>query len=177
MKRVEIAVFDWTRAETLDFASRMRPDGRREFFGMTGADGEAIADAVRADVDATAQRGGISFGARLGGLPCAVFAAAPDSAMSDAAAVWMLSSRECEAHRVAFGRWSVRCFRELCAALPGVATFWNWTQDTGCPQDTRRWLAWLGAWFSASDYWISPWTGERFVKFAIPKGESSCQYP
>ncbi len=166
--KIDIAIFDWTRAETVAFAERMKPGDRAEVLGMDGIEGApAVAEAIRRDIGTTAQRGGIAFGARMDGLPCAVFAAAPDSFTSDSASIWMLSTRECEAHPVIFARRSRLCFRMLCDMLPGVETFWNWTQDTGCTRTTRQWLEWLGAWFSVSEYWQSPWTGERFVKFGL----------
>lgn len=175
--RVEIAIFDWNRHETIDFARRMKPADAREFLGLTGrSDAAEVADLIRDDIGDTAQRGGVAFGARLDGRPCAVFAAAPDSATSDSASVWMLSTRECEAHPVVFARHTRLCFRALCHALPDIETFWNWTQDTGCDGATREWLGWLGAWFSVSEYLLSPWTGERFVKFGLlTERRAACQ--
>lgn len=174
---VEIGIFDWSLAETAAFAARLKAADRAEFLGTTGIAGAAaVAEAIRRDISATAQRGGIAFGARIDGVPCAVFAAAPDSITADSASIWMLSTRECEAHPVIFARRSRLCFRTLCDMLPGVETFWNWTQDTGCHRTTRQWLEWLGAWFSVSEYWKSPWTGERFVKFGLPaERRAACQ--
>ena len=166
--KIDIAIFDWTRAETVAFAERMKPGDRAEVLGMDGIEGApAIADAIRRDIGDSAHRGGMAFGVRLDGLPCAVFAAAPDSMTADTGTIWMLSTRACEALPVTFARTSRKCFMMLCDMLPGVETFWNWTQDTGCPEATRKWLEWLGAWFSVSEYLFSPWTGVRFVKFGL----------
>ena len=160
----------WTRAETLDFVARMPERERRETLGATGLSGAALADSLRRDVTDTAGRGGVAFGARMDGLPCAAFGAAPDSPMADSAVIWMLSTRECERFPVAFGRWSLRGFAAVRAAMPGVGTFWNWVQESGGSAATLAWLSWLGAWFSTGEKFKSPWTGETFVRFGIDSG-------
>lgn len=169
--KVETEPFNWTRAETEDFVRRMKPAEAYELLGETGLGGTKLADGIETDVLDTWERGSAAFGVRLDGIPCAVFAAAPDSALAESATVWLISSRECEAHRTVFGRRSLRCFRDICAALPHIKTFWNYAPETNCSGDTREWLAWLGAWFSASEKWRSPWTGETFGKFYIPAYE------
>ncbi len=171
--RITVQTLDWTRKETEEFVGRMQPSETRELLGETGLSPTALAAAIEDDVRETRECGGLVFGARIDGTPCAVFAAAPDSPLADSAKIWLISSRECEAHKTAFGRWSLRCFREICRRLPDAGTFWNWTQETNSPADTRQWLAWLGARFSDTEKWRSPWTGETFSKFFIPRYERS----
>lgn len=146
------------------FAARLRDSDAGEVLGTSGVPRAGVAahltDLMRDDLAA----GGRAWAVLDGPVTLALFGARPDSLTSDSASVWMLASRAAEGRPVAFGRWSKAGLGILRAAFPQVSAFYNFAPESG---RTAEWLRWLGAWFSASVRFRSPWTGGVYARFVI----------
>lgn len=150
-------------------AERLRESDAREVLGATGTPRSGMAAHLERSVADDLSAGGRVWAVTDGPRPLAIFGARPDSATADSAAVWMLASEEADRRPLAFARWSRRCMGMVFGAFPGVSAFYNFVPArAGRP---AAWLRWLGAWFSVPDKFVSPWTGETFVRFVIEREE------
>ena len=150
------------------FAERLRESDSREALGMTGASGPALARLITSDVADSIEAGGRVWTLWLGSLPVALCGIKPDSLTASSATIWMLATRETEQQPLAFARWTRKYFAEAKAFFPHVTTYHNYA-----PQDHTKliiWLRWLGARMVDGDGFVSPFTGDTFIKFEISGG-------
>lgn len=150
------------------FATDLRASDAREVLGVSGTSREGLALHLRREIANTCASGGKAWMVMDARTPLALFGARPDSLTADSVMIWMLATRATERRPISFARWSRHCLGLVCRAFPQAAMFYNYVPS---PSRSMSWLSWLGAWFSATERFISPWTGELFVRFAIdPEG-------
>lgn len=149
------------------FAGRLRDSDAREILGATGTPRAAVAGHLAREISGAVSGGGRVWAVMDGARPLALFGARPDSLTADAATVWMLATVDADAMPLQFGRWSRRCLDMVFRAFPDVSAFHNWVPERS--ERTVAWLRWMGAWLSVRDRFVSPWTGELFVRFVIER--------
>jgi len=151
------------------FAAELRGSDLREILGTSGASASGAATHLAECAADTLAAGGRVWSVTDRRRTLALFGARPDSLTADSAAIWMLAAKGADRRPLAFARWSRRCMGMVFGAFPGVSAFYNFVP--ACAGRPAAWLRWLGAWFSVADKFVSPWTGETFVRFVIEREE------